>query len=127
MTAVAVAARVVLAVALGFAAVQKLRHRATARAQTVALLGARAGPAVALVLPFVELALAILLVLWPSPVPGIVAALLLLGFTAVVVRAELRRLPCPCFGSVSDRPAGPLEVLRNGVLLACAVLATLPR
>jgi hypothetical protein len=127
VTALAWTARVVLAVALAFAAVQKLRHRARTRAQTVALLGPRAGPAVAVVLPFVELVIAVALLVWDSAVPGILGALLLAGFTVVVIRAELRHLPCPCFGSAGERPAGPAQILRNAVLLGCAVLATLPR
>jgi hypothetical protein len=95
------------------------------RRATVALLGERFGRPVARALPFVELTVAVLLLVWWSAVPGVIAAVLLLAFTAVVVRAELRHLPCPCFGAAPDaRPAGPAAVVRNAALLACAVLAT---
>jgi hypothetical protein len=57
--------------------------------------------------------------------PGWLAAALLLVFTGVLVRAEVRHVPCPCFGSGSSaRPVGSLAIVRNGVLLALAVLAT---
>src|SRR5690242_12887983 len=106
--AVSLASRVVLALVLAFAAVAKLRAGANTRAQTVALVGARRGPAIARALPFVELAVAVALVAWWSPVPGVVAVVVLVGFSAVVVRAQLRRLPCPCFGGASSgRAAGP--------------------
>jgi hypothetical protein len=122
--AIALAARVLLALVLVVAATAKLRARGPAREATVALIGARVGGPVATALPFVELALAIALVVWWSPVPGVVAVVLLLGFTAVLVRAALRRLPCPCFGGAARRAAGGLGVLRNAVLVAVAVLAT---
>ena len=41
------------------------------------------------------------------------------------MRAHAQHVPCPCFGGgATASPAGPLAVLRNGVLLALAVLAT---
>lgn len=116
-------ARILLAAVLVFAAVAKLRARDATRRSTVALLGPR-GAIVAAVLPWVEIGIAIALLVWWGPIPGIVAALVLLAFTAVVVRAQLRHLPCPCFGGVTDRAAGPRQVLRNAVLIALAILAT---
>jgi hypothetical protein len=116
---------VVLAVVLAFAAVAKLRARATTRRQMVALLGGRAGPVVAQVLPWVELLVALLLVVWWSAVPGVLAAVLLLVFTGVVVRANTRHLPCACFGGAAgDAPPGSGAIIRNAVLIALAVLAT---
>ena len=123
MGVVAAAARIVLASVLVFAAVAKLRAPEATRRHTVALLGPR-GAVVAAALPWVELAVAVALLVWWGPVPGIVAAVLLLGFTVVVVRAQLRRLPCPCFGGASDDAAGPRQVMRNAVLIALAILAT---
>jgi hypothetical protein len=114
----------VLAAVLAYAAVGKLRRRAETREQFVALLGARVGPAVALVLPYVELAVAVALVVWWTAVPGIVAAALLLAFTAVLVRAQVRKLPCACFGASSGAPVGGGAVLRNAVLIVLAILAT---
>jgi hypothetical protein len=122
--AVALAARVVLAIVLAGAAVAKLRARAATRAATVALIGARYGGPIAAVLPFVELVLAILLVAWWSNVPGVLAAALLIAFTCVLVRAQQRRLPCPCFGNTTAEPVGGFSIIRNGVLLAYAVIAT---
>ncbi len=120
------AARVLLALTLVVAAVAKLRARDDARDGTGALVPAAVAPLVAGALPYVELALAaLLLVWWSSPIPAVVAGVVILAFTVVVVRAQVRHLPCPCFGAASAaRPAGALDVLRNGVLLALAVLAT---
>jgi len=124
MSVVAAVARVAVAVVLVWAAVSKLRTRERTRVQTIALLGRSAGAPVATALPFVELALAIALLAWWSPVPGIVAAVLFVAFVAVVVRAQLLRLPCACLGGASDTPAGPAALLRTALLVAGAVLAT---
>ena len=123
--ALALAARIVLAAALAFAAIVKLRNLANVRVQMAELFGTRAATAAAVAVPVVELVLAVALVAWWSPVPGIAAAIVLLAFTVVVVRAQIRHVPCPCFGgAASARPAGPTAVVRNGVLIAEAVLAT---
>jgi hypothetical protein len=123
--AVALAARVVLALALTLAAIAKLRAPYRTRTQTIDLIGARYGALIGRALPFVELAIAVALVAWWSAIPGIAAAVLLVLFTVVLVRAQARRLPCPCFGAASRSDAvGPLAILRNGILLAYAVLAT---
>jgi hypothetical protein len=115
----------VLATVLALAAIAKLRSRTTSREETIALVGAGAGPAVASALPFFELAIAIALLVWWSAVPGFVALALLLAFSVVVVRAQLRRLPCPCFGGAGrGRAAGPMSLARNALLAAYAVLAT---
>ncbi len=122
---VSLAARLVLAAMLALAAFAKLRSRATSREQTIALVGGATGPAVAAALPFVELAIAIALVVWWSAIPGVVALVLLLAFSAVVVRAQLRRLPCPCFGNAGrGGAAGPMSLVRNALFAAYAVLAT---
>jgi hypothetical protein len=123
--AVALAARVVLALALILAAIAKRRAADRTRAQTIDLIGEHYGAVIARTLPFVELGIAVALVAWWTAVPGIAAAVLLMLFTLVLVRAQARRQPCPCFGAVSRADAvGPLAILRNGVLLAYAVLAT---
>ena len=67
--AVSLASRIVLALVLAFAAAAKLRAAENTRAQTIALVGARRGPLVARALPFVEIAVAVALVAWWSPVP----------------------------------------------------------
>ena len=123
--AIAFAARAVLAAVLLVAAVAKLRRRAATRTQTVALLGAGSGRAIATVLPFIEIVIAVALVVWTSAVPGVVAAALLLAFTGVLLRAQARRLPCPCFGGAGGgTPVGPAAIIRNAALVAYAVLAT---
>ena len=75
-------------------------------------------------LPAAELAVGVLLVAWRSAVPGVVAGLLLVGFTVVLLRARARRVPCLCFGAAKvDTPVGPAAIIRNGVLAALAVFA----
>jgi hypothetical protein len=122
---IAALARGALVVVLVVAGVAKLRDRAATRSSMTALFP-RVGAAIAAVLPWFELALAIALIAaWTSPVPAIVAGIVILGFTAVLVVAEVRRVPCPCFGaSASVRPVGGIDIVRNGLLLAGAVLAT---
>jgi hypothetical protein len=124
--AVALAARIVLAAVLAVAAVQKLSSMRATRVQTVALMGERVGPAIATALPVVELATACALVLWWSVVPGLAAFALLVAFTVVLVRAQVRRLPCPCFGAAvgTAPPVGAIAIVRNGVLAALAIVAT---
>jgi hypothetical protein len=126
VSAVALAARIVLAVTLAVAALLKLAAHERVRAQMVVLVGDRAGPFAAWFVPVTELVLAFALVLAPaSPIPGVGAAAVLVVFTFVLVRAQVRSVPCPCFGGgAATAPVGPSSVVRNGVLLALAVLAT---
>lgn len=122
--ALALAARIVLALVLGSSAIAKLRSRAAVRDQVATLVSERAAPVVAPLLPAAELVVAIGLLGWWSPVPGVVALVLLALFTIVLLRAEARRVPCLCFGaSKLDTPVGPAGVIRNGVLAALAVFA----
>jgi len=122
--ALALAARIVLAVVLASSAIAKARSRAAVREQIASLVSERAAPLLAPLLPAVELLVAVGLVAWWSAVPGIVAAVLLVLFTIVLVRAEARRVPCLCFGSSKlDTPVGPSGVIRNGVLGALAVFS----
>jgi Methylamine utilisation protein MauE len=124
--ALALGARIALAVVFAAAAVLKLRDLARVRVQMAELVGTRFARLAAVVVPIVELALALALVAFPaSPIPGLLAAVVLLAFTAFLVRALLRHVPCPCFGGVATpEPVGPAAIVRNGVLLALAVLAT---
>jgi hypothetical protein len=120
----ALAARVVLAAVLAVSAASKLQSRAAVRDQMDSLVSARLVPIVAPALPVVEIVVALGLVLWWTPVPGIVALALLGVFTVVLVRAQARHVPCLCFGaSGSSVPVGPASVIRNGVLAALAVIA----
>src|SRR5437764_4106860 len=81
---------------------------------------------VALVVPYVEIVVGVLLAthLFP-PWSAIAALLLLLAFTALIVRrlADGSRPPCGCFGLRSTRPLGAYHVARNLGLLAIAVIA----
>jgi hypothetical protein len=123
--AFAMAARIVLAATLAIAAVQKLATMRTSRAATVALVGPRAGTVIGVALPFVELAVSVALLVWWSAVPGVVAFAVIVAFTVVLVRAQTRRLPCPCFGAAASAgPVGPWAIVRNGLLAALAVVAT---
>ena len=122
---VALAARLVLATVLAGSAIAKLRSRAAVRQQVETLVNARAAPVVAAMLPVTELVVAALLVVLWTPLPGVVAVILLALFTVVLLRAQARQVPCLCFGASSlDAPVGPAAVVRNGVLAALAVLAT---
>jgi hypothetical protein len=114
-----------LAGVLVIAAVAKVRAPSVTRRQTVALVGDAFGPGLAVAIPVVEFTLAVMLVAWWRAVPAVLAACVFGAFTIVVVRAQLRGLPCPCFGAASgDAAAGPPAIVRNGLLVAYAVLAT---
>jgi uncharacterized membrane protein YphA (DoxX/SURF4 family) len=83
---------------------------------------------VAVVVPYLELVLGALLVTQIfSPWPAIAAGVLLIAFTAVIVRRirDGSRPPCACFGARSRRPLGALHVVRNLGLLALAAVAVL--
>jgi Methylamine utilisation protein MauE len=120
----ALAARIVLAVVLAVSAAAKLRSRAAVQEHMDDMVGARLAPLVGPALPVAELVVAVALVAWWSPVPGVVALVLLAAFTVVLVRAQARHVPCMCFGATQrDATVGAAAVVRNGVLAALAVLA----
>jgi uncharacterized membrane protein YphA (DoxX/SURF4 family) len=125
---VALLARVVLAVVFAFSAVAKLRsRRSLPEAMRAFGVPSPLAGVTAVALPIFELTLALLLVTVRSAWPAWVAVAALALFTVLVVRAAIKHTPCPCFGVVDDAPVGPVAVVRNGVLLAIAVLATAPR
>lgn len=79
-------------------------------------------------LPWFELALGALLVVQLAPVVAAgIALVVLVAFTALIVRrlAEGRHPPCACFGSWSSRPLGWGHVARNAGFIALAVLTLL--
>lgn len=81
---------------------------------------------IARVVPFVELSIGVTLIVPVlRPWPAIAAIVLLLAFTVVILRRILdgSRPPCACFGSRSNRPLGPIHVLRNVGLIAAATVA----
>jgi hypothetical protein len=79
--------------------------------------------------PLAELGVAALLVV--LPLAGAIAALALLVVFTGVFAGELAagsRFSCGCFGGTESRPAGPVTLLRNVLLLAAAVaIVALPR
>ena len=82
------------------------------------------GRSVAMVVPWVEIVIGVLLVLQLfEPWVALAAVGLLVIFTVVIVRRLLdgSRPPCACFGSRSTRPLGTYHLVRNGVLLALAI------
>lgn len=118
---------VLVAVALLVAGVAKIRHGADTRGA----LG-RFGfppaviPAIALVLPWGEIAVAAILLLGGTPLftLGAVGALVLTGgFFLVVARAARKgeTFECGCFGTWDRGRIGPLLVARNAALLAAAI------
>ena len=124
--ALAVAARVVLGGVFAYSAVRK--RSAAGSAAALAAFGLPAPRLAAATLAGAEVAVAAWLLgglrsPWPAG-----AALALLAMFNLVVGVNLargRRLPCPCFGSGS-RPIGTGTLVRNGWLLALAVVGTGP-
>jgi methylamine dehydrogenase accessory protein MauD len=115
-------ARLALALAFAIAGAAKLVDRGGTR-RMLAAFGVPGG-AGALALPAIELAVAAALIPAASARWGaIAAAVLLVAFTAAVVRVLLRgeRPDCRCFGAVGARPVGGWTLGRNGVLLVLAL------
>lgn len=81
---------------------------------------------IAVVVPYVEIAIGgLLIVPIVRPWPAVAAVALLVVFTTLIlVRiADGSRPPCACFGSRSKRPLGAFHVVRNLGLLVLAGLA----
>ncbi len=77
-------------------------------------------------LPYVEIVLAALLVAQVGRhVVAWCAVALLVSFTTLLsIRlAQGRRPPCACFGSLSSKPIGRWDLVRNAVLIGIAILA----
>jgi thiol-disulfide isomerase/thioredoxin len=118
------AARVLLAGVFAVAGVGKLLDLPGSR-RALADFGLRESfaPVAGSLLPCVELAIAVALVLRPSAVWSAVAALLLLvAFIAGIARALARgeQPDCHCFGQLHSAPANRGQIARNGGLAAVA-------
>lgn len=116
-------AALVLAAAFGWAGVAKARTpRTTAR--TFAGLGLPAPAALARAVPAVELTLAAALVVVPGWAAAVALALLA-AFTTFLARAVRAGVDvgCGCFGSNSTEPVSSVELVRNGLLASCGLLA----
>ena len=103
---VALAARVVLAVALAVSGTAKLRSRAAVQRQVALLVNDRMAPLIGRILPAAELAVAVALVVWWGPVPGVVALLLLAAFTVVLVRGAGPPGAVPVLRRLASRRSG---------------------
>lgn len=83
---------------------------------------------VIVVLPWIEIVVgAALVVQLATPLPQLVAAVVLVAFTSVIGAnlARGRRPPCACFGAWSTEPLGARHVVRNVGLIALAAVALL--
>ena len=123
MSAVAFIASVLVGLAFLVAGGSKVAAGPSWPAQAIDL----GAPAIAIpILPWVELVVGAALVLQLArPVAAIAAIALLIGFTGLIALrlSQGRRPACACFGAWSAKPIGASHLLRNGVLLALAVLA----
>jgi len=117
-------ARLLLAAVFAVAALAKLGDRRGARQALVDFgVPMALAPALAVLLPPSELAIAVALVVVPWAWYGAVGALALLGlFTAAIVvsLARGRRPDCHCFGQVSSGPIGWGTLVRNIILVSLA-------
>jgi uncharacterized membrane protein YphA (DoxX/SURF4 family) len=120
------AIRLVLSLVFVVAAVGKARDQVGTRRSLESFGVPRPlAPAVALLLPLVEIAIAVALVpvatAWWA---GVAALVLLVAFTAALTIGLLRGVEadCHCFGAVSARPVGPGTIARNLVLVALAAV-----
>lgn len=120
-----VALRLLLAAVFATAGLAKLRDRRGTRT-ALADFGAPAPavPALALLLPVAELAVAGCLLVDPAVRVGAVGALLLLCVFSAVISVSLARgrtPDCHCFGQVHAAPIGARTLVRNLLLAAVSV------
>ncbi|MFM7143683.1 MAG: MauE/DoxX family redox-associated membrane protein, partial [Alphaproteobacteria bacterium] len=124
--AILAALRLALALLLLRAALHKLRDREAFRdaLSGYALLPAAVGPAVARVLPALELAAAVLLVLPPTARAGaVLAGALLLVYSAAIATALARGradAACGCGGPAGELGLSGGLLVRNAILLCVA-------
>lgn len=124
MTGLATLLALTVAATLAVAAVAKFRDPART-ASDFAALGLPMPAVLARLVPGVEVAVAVALLVLPGW--GAVAAFgLFVLFTALLVSLVRSGQPiaCSCFGTVSDEPVSWVEVARNGVLLVAAAAVT---
>jgi peroxiredoxin/uncharacterized membrane protein YphA (DoxX/SURF4 family) len=121
--------RLVLVGVFGLAAVTKLADLAGSRTALEGFgLPKRLAAPVGIALPFVELAIALLLLpvftSWWGAVAGLI---LLLAFIAGIgyTLSQGRTPDCHCFGQVYSEPVGKPTLVRNGILAALAAVLVL--
>src|SRR5829696_768405 len=124
MDVVLLLARLLLASVFVVAGVAKLADRAgSRRAVTDFGVPTALAPALGILLPLAELAVAVALILASSAWWGAVGALVLLLLFVVGIAVNLargRKPECRCFGQLHSEPAGWKTRARNGVLAAVA-------
>lgn len=122
------AAAIGLAVVLVLAAGAKLRRLNQTSSEFVSL-GLVGAPVLARLVPLAEAATALALIAAPA-VGGPLAFALLAGFTVVLYRARQFGIAtgttpsCACFGGTTSQPISARHYARNGLLMACALVAT---
>lgn len=118
-------ARLLLAAVFLMAAAGKLRDRAGFQKSVVAFgFPAALAGAASVLIPIIEIVVAILIIRAPSAWVGSIASLvLLLVFTAAIAinLARGRTPACSCFGTTASEPIGPATLVRNLALAACAL------
>ena len=124
MSGVEAAAAIAIAAVLAVAAVAKWRDR-SGTVSSFAQLHLPAPRAMAWLVPAAEVAVAALVLAVPA-VAGWAAVALLAAFTAVLGRAVSSGLdvPCACFGAARQEAVSHVELVRNVLLIALAVVAT---
>lgn len=125
MDSLLLAARLILTLVFVVAAATKVADRrgTLSAVGNFGLNPALATP-VATFLPFVELAVAVALVVDRSAVWGAVGALLLLASFSAAIGLNLARgnaVDCHCFGQLHSEPIGPWTLARNGGLAILAL------
>lgn len=117
MPLIIVLVRIVLSVVFSLAGITKLMDQAGTR-EAVKNFGApeASAPAVALILPFVELAIALGLLFSGTAALSAISGFLLLGVFIVAISVNLARgqtHDCHCFGQLYSRPLGWPTLVRN--------------
>jgi thiol-disulfide isomerase/thioredoxin/uncharacterized membrane protein YphA (DoxX/SURF4 family) len=124
MPLIIVLVRIALSVVFSLAGITKLMDKAGTR-EAVKNFGApeTAAPAIAFVLPFVELAIAIGLLFSGSTALSSIGGLLLLGLFVLAISVNLARgqtHDCHCFGQLYSRPLGWPTLVRNIIFALAA-------
>jgi uncharacterized membrane protein YphA (DoxX/SURF4 family) len=124
MRDIALACAWVLGAVFLVAGVSKLRRRGDTE-RSFARMELPAPRVLSVVVPIVEIALAVVIVEAPSAA-GWGAFALLVAFSVVLARAIARGsdAPCACFGSGRSEPVSTSELVRNAMLAALAIVAT---
>ena len=129
---IAWAIRLSLSVLLLSAAWHKLsdRRRFAATVRAHSLLPSTIAPGFSRLLPFVEIAVALMLLTLPTAKPVAIATASLLGVYTLALVINLARgrrdIDCGCFASSAKVPLGPSLIARNLALLTAALTLLVP-